>query len=94
MAGDLNSNRITTSVVNIPDHVDYPNWRMTFDSGVIKTGYKVRIRVDVLDASNNTVTDYGSTRLIIKDAPVDPNMEVVGALHVHFNESPKVVVLP
>ncbi len=94
MAGDVQSNRITTTTVTVPDHVDYPNFRLTFDPGVIQTGYKIRLRIDVLDASNNIATDYGTTRLVIKDAPVDSNMQVVGALHVHFNESPKVITLP
>lgn len=89
----LESVRTTQKTIIIPERNEYPDVRLTVNSGVIQAaGDRVRITLKVMD--KNGVDRIPDQVVVVKfkDMPADPNYEILGALTFGVAESPKPVV--
>lgn len=94
---DLNvdSVRIAAKPITIPEHNEYPDARLTIDSGeLIADGDKVKVFLKIFGSDN---VQRGTDKVIVyrfPKMPKDPANEILGALNLSFVESPKPVVNP
>jgi len=92
---NIDSIKVLAKPITIPEHIEYPDARITIDSGeIIANGDKVRVAVQVYNKDNVL---RGSTKIVwyrFPKMPIDPALEILGAVSIGFVESPKPVVTP
>lgn len=94
---DLNVDavRIIAKQITVPEHNEYPDARVTINSGeLLADGDKVKVFVKIFGADN---VQRGTDKIIIyrfPKMPKDTANEILGALNLSFVESPKPVATP
>lgn len=89
---DIETIKVSQQSIVVPEHVEYPEGRITIDSGsILAKNYKVRVEVKVIDDAG---VDKSTTVqcFVFKDMPVNATKEIVGVVRVSFAESTKPVV--
>jgi hypothetical protein len=92
---NIDSIRVVAKPITIPEHIEYPDARLTIDSGEILTdGDKVKIFVKIFNKDN---VQRGTDKVVVyrfPKMPIDPALEILGAINISFVESPKPIIIP
>lgn len=92
---NIDSIRVVAKPITIPEHMEYQDARMTVDSGeILNDGDKVRVAMQIYDKNN---VQRGVTKIVwyrFPKMPIDPTLEILGAVNISFVESPKPIVTP
>jgi len=83
--------KVAAKQVTVPEHIVYPEGRLTIDSGVLTPRAIVVVTVSVLDEAGHPLTDDKVFKTSFREYP-DSIKEVLGAVTISFNESPKPIV--
>jgi len=91
---NIDSIRVVAKPITIPEHMEYQDVRLTVDSGeILQDGDKVRVAMQIYDKNN---VQRGATKIVwyrFPKMPIDPALEILGAVSIGFVESPKPVIV-
>lgn len=87
--------RVIARQVTVPEHYEYPDTRLTIDSGeLLYDGDKVKVFLKIFGANN---VQRGTDKVIIyrfPKMPLNTNDEILGSLSLSFTECPKPIPVP
>lgn len=79
--------KVAQQTIIIPEHIDYPDNRITLNSGLLKKGDVVVLNVKVLDNKGGVKLDE-SIKVAMAEYAIASDQEVLGVATLSFNESP------
>lgn len=85
--------KVLQKTVVVPEHIEYPDGRMTIDSGVLTHRAIVTVNLSVKDVDGKPLVDDKVFETNFKEYPTDALKEVLGVVTVSFAESPKPVIV-
>jgi hypothetical protein len=92
MADEKLSAIVAEKAIVVPAYIDYPETRITIDSGVLKKDAQVKVTVQVIDKGGADLLPATLYVTKFPEYPADPK-EVLGVIRVSFNESVKAPIV-